>query len=149
MAHSIFCKIGAIPGSGTVKDHKDEIEVLSFSYGVAHPFSQGKSAGERNHSDVSIMKQSDKASGPLMLHCINGKVIDEVVFTFYRDDRTSKEEAYVKITLKNAAVSSWSASASAGDGLPGLGENVSFTFEEIVFEGKEVGNASDSYRVLK
>ena len=33
--------------------------------------------------------------------------------------------------------------------LPGFGESVSFTFEEIIVEGKEVGTASDTYRDLK
>jgi type VI secretion system secreted protein Hcp len=148
MAHSIFCKVDGIPGASTVEKHKDEIEVLTFQYGVTHPYSGGRSSGERQHSNVTIEKLSDKASGPLMLSCVNGTVLKQVQLNFYKEDRSGKEEVYATITLKNAAVASWTAEGKAGDGRPGFGETVAFTFEEIMIEGKDVGTASDSYRKL-
>ena len=37
MASDIFAKIGDIKGESPDDKHKDEIEVLSFSWGVANP----------------------------------------------------------------------------------------------------------------
>ena len=37
MAVNMFLKLDGITGESTNKGHKDEIEILSFSWGVAHP----------------------------------------------------------------------------------------------------------------
>ena len=41
MASDIFAKIGDIKGESPDDKHKDEIEVLSFSWGVANPANVG------------------------------------------------------------------------------------------------------------
>ena len=42
MASDIFAKIGDIKGESPDDKHKDEIEVLSFSWGVANPANVGE-----------------------------------------------------------------------------------------------------------
>ncbi len=148
MAHAIFMIIDggkSIKGSTTVTKNKDKIELTSFNYGVSHPYTGNESAGERTHSDVSISKVSDLSSAELLLACIQGTVFKEVKFEFYRDDRTTTEQAFATLTLTNAAVTSYQTSSSAGDGSSGLNESLSFGFSQMHFEILKK-SASDKYR---
>jgi type VI secretion system Hcp family effector len=148
MAHAIFMSIDggkSIKGSTTVTKHKDKIEVLGFNYGVSHPFTGNQSAGERTHSDISITKTSDTASAELLLACIQGTVFKEVKIEFYRDDRTTTEQAFATLTLTNAAVTSYQTSASVGDGSAGMNESMSIGFAQMHFEILKK-SASDKYR---
>ena len=71
MASDIFAKIGDIKGESADAKHKDEIEVLSFSWGVTNAASSvaggGGGAGRATFQDLSIVHTIDKAS-PRLLH---------------------------------------------------------------------------------
>ena len=66
MTDDIFAKIGDIKGESTDAKHKDEIEVLSFSWGVAStPPSGGGAgggAGKATFQDLTIVHPIDKAT---------------------------------------------------------------------------------------
>ena len=66
MATDIFAKIGDIKGESADAKHKDEIEVLSFSWGVANSGStgsgSGSGAGKATFQDLSIVHGIDKAT---------------------------------------------------------------------------------------
>ena len=148
MAHAIFLSIDggkSIKGNTTVTKHKDKIEVQSFSYGVTHPYTGNESAGERSHSDVNISKVSDTSSAELLLACIQGTVFKEIKFEFYRDDRTTTEQAFSTLTLTNAVVTSFQTGGAVGDGSSGLNETISFGFAQMHFEILKK-SASDKYR---
>lgn len=148
MAHAIFLTIDggkSIKGNTTVTKHKDKIEIQGFSYGVSHPYSGNESAGERAHSDISLVKTSDTASAELLLACIQGTLFKEVKIEFYRDDRTTTEQAFATLTLTNAVVTGFQTSGAAGDGSPGLNESLSFGFAQMHFEILKK-SASDKYR---
>jgi len=65
MASDIFAKIGDIKGESVDSKHKDEIEVLSFSWGVTNPGSispgGGGGAGKATFQDLTIVHNIDKA----------------------------------------------------------------------------------------
>jgi type VI secretion system secreted protein Hcp len=148
MAHAILMSIDggkSIKGSTTITAQKDKIELLSFNYGVTHPYTGNESAGERTHSDISMTKVSDIASAEMLLACIQGTVFKEVKFEFFRDDRTTKEQAFATLTLTNAVVTSYQTSASAGDGSYGLNESLTMGFAQMHFEILKK-SASDKYR---
>jgi type VI secretion system secreted protein Hcp len=73
MASDIFAKIGDIKGESLDAKHKDEIEVLSFSWGVtttgATATGGGGGAGKATFQDLSIVHKIDKASPLLMRAC--------------------------------------------------------------------------------
>ena len=53
MASDIFAKIGDIKGESTDSKHKDEIEVLSFSWGVTNSAEdQGRAGPARRLSQI-------------------------------------------------------------------------------------------------
>ncbi len=66
MAIDIFAKIGDIKGESLDAKHKDEIEVLSWSWGVSQAGSMGPGggggAGKPSFSDFNFTHHIDKAS---------------------------------------------------------------------------------------
>ena len=66
MASDIFAKIGDIKGESLDSKHKDEIEVLSFSWGVTNTGAKaaggGGGEGKATFQDISFVHHIDKAS---------------------------------------------------------------------------------------
>ena len=63
MASDIFAKIGDIKGESIISKHKDEIDVLSFSWGVTNSAKiKGGGAGKATFTDLSFLHSIDKAS---------------------------------------------------------------------------------------
>ena len=79
MATDIFAKLGDIKGESADAKHKDEIEVLSFSWGVANSGSSGSGSGSgagkatfqdlliahvaSRHSAITWLKTTRSSSG--------------------------------------------------------------------------------------
>ena len=76
MAVDMFIKIDGIKGESKDKKHKDEIDVLAWSWGMSQSGTfhtgGGGGAGKVNVQDLSFTKWVDKASAALMLCCCNG-----------------------------------------------------------------------------
>ncbi len=85
MASDIFAKIGDIKGESQDDKHKDEIEVLSWSWGVtnagATPTGGGSWAGKASFHDFSFTHKIDKASPVLMKGCATGQHLKEATIT--------------------------------------------------------------------
>ena len=84
MASDIFAKIGDIKGESADDKHKDEIEVLSFSWGVANATigGGGGGAGRATFHDLSFTHTIDKASPRLLQACATGSHLPEATITF-------------------------------------------------------------------
>src|SRR3546814_20125439 len=82
MAVYIVIKIGDIKGESMDKAHKDEVDVLNWSWGMSQSgnmhVGSGGGAGKVNVQDLSLTKFVDKASPTLMMHCGSSKHIDKV-----------------------------------------------------------------------
>jgi type VI secretion system secreted protein Hcp len=82
MAVDVFLKIKGIPGESTNANHKGEIEILSFSWGVSqtgHAGGGGGGAGKVSMQDFHFVHRVDKAS-PLLLKAVcQGAHIPEAV----------------------------------------------------------------------
>jgi len=85
MATDIFAKIGDIKGESVDAKHKDEIEVLSFSWGVTNSGSTstggGGGAGKATFQDLSIVHGIDKATPALLKACATGQHIKDATIT--------------------------------------------------------------------
>jgi type VI secretion system secreted protein Hcp len=77
MAMDMFIKIGDLKGESRDKTHKEEIDVLAWSWGMSNSGSAhtggGAGAGKANVQDVSLTKYIDKSSPDLMLACLYGQ----------------------------------------------------------------------------
>ncbi len=133
MASEIFLKVDGIKGEATDVNHKDEIEVLSWSWGVAQvplPSGGGGASGKASVSEFVVGKLVDKASPNLLRSCLTGKHIREVELTQRRAG--GGKTNFLRITLKDARISSMS-DAAAGEGTRPT-ESVSIAFGKVIYE---------------
>ena len=133
MATDIHVKIDGIKGEATTDKHKDEIEVLSWHFGVTHPVSYsgtGMSGGKANVHDLTLEKHICKASPNLWKYCLNAKHLPEIVLTQHRSGEGAID--YVKITLKDAMISGVQTSGSHGGEVPR--ESVTIAFAKIDYD---------------
>jgi len=74
-----FLKIDTIPGESGDSKHKDEIQVLSFSFGESQAgtmgFGGGGGAGKVQMQDFHFMMNVNKSSPKLFLTCANGRTL--------------------------------------------------------------------------
>ncbi len=77
MSMNIFLEIDGIAGESTDARHKDQIELLSWSWGVTNIVSSGggggSGAGKPQFQPFVFTHRYDKASPKLMLACASGK----------------------------------------------------------------------------
>ena len=136
-AVDFFLKIDGIDGESTDRDHKGEIDVLSFSWGEILQISRGSGggtgAGKVDIQDIHITKFTDKSSPVLFLSCASGKHIPTAVLSG-RNNRTGASGAqFYKITLSDCIISSYQSGGSSGDAVPG--DQFSINFAKIEFNG--------------
>lgn len=101
MATNIFAKIGDIKGESADAKHKDEIEVLSFSWGVTNPgvtgTGGGSGAGKATFQDLSIVHHIDKASPKLLEACATGTHLKDATITHRKAGKGQQEFLIVKM----------------------------------------------------
>src|SRR5262245_66087090 len=101
MATDIFAKIGTIKGESLDEQEKDEVEVLSWSWGVSQEGSMGHGSGggsgKANFSDIHITHYIDKASPVLMAACANGEHIKEATITARKAGKGQQEYLIIKM----------------------------------------------------
>lgn len=106
-----FIKIDQIPGESTDEKHKDEIEVLSYEFGMEHGDAGSSStggartAGRIRHRPFKFTKVTDKASAKLLEKCCNGTHIPKAVFTAHRAQ--GDKQKYLHIDFTDIIVSNW------------------------------------------
>ena len=127
-------KHGDINGEALDQTHKNEIEVLSWSWGMQGKPSLGggSASGKATMRELRIVKKIDKASTALMSALRTNEVIKEATLTL-RKIGTSKLE-YFKIKIEDGRVMSLDVEAGDKDGKPALYERVSFSFNKISVE---------------
>ena len=133
MATDIFLKVGDIKGPSTDDRHRDEIEVLSWSWGVTQPASAGSGGGKSGRarfSDFTFSHHIDKASPSLMSACATGQRLAEAILTLRKAGKGQQEFLVVKMT--DVIVTSVLPSASTAD--DGLVEQVGLRFAKVDLE---------------
>jgi type VI secretion system secreted protein Hcp len=107
MADSIFIKIDGIKGESTHKDHKDEIEALSWSWGVENAGGSGGSgggAGKAAFEALTFTHLVDAASPALMKNCATGLHAKNTVLSMRRKGKGVKE--FIVIKMQDVLVTS-------------------------------------------
>src|SRR5690349_6660623 len=134
MAVDVFLKLADVKGESKDDKHKDEIEVLSWSWGVSNPVDAragaGKGAGKANFGDLNFMHALDKASPVLMKACTMGDHFKDATLTSRKAGKGQQE--YLIVKLKEVYVSSVQPSGSSEHPM----ECVSLVFGHIDLEYK-------------
>ncbi len=85
MAVDVFLKIEGIPGESADGSHKDEIDVMSYSWGVSQTgtasYGGGMGAGKANFNDFHFMMRMNKATPKLMTSVATGEHIKGAVLS--------------------------------------------------------------------
>ena len=113
MALDMFLKLDGIAGESTNKGHKDEIEVLSFSWGVSNSSeigAPGRRRGRSTPSDINFVMRSNKATPLLFKACATGRHLKQGLFVI--EKAGEQPFAFYKVTLTDVLVSSFQASGS-------------------------------------
>ena len=130
MAASIFGRIGTIKGESRDAKHKDEIEILSWSWGVSQTGTtgpRGGGAGKASFHDFTFTHHVDKASPALMRACATGEHIKDATITVRKAGKGQQE--YLVITMTDVLVTSVSMSVSAE--ADSTAEGVTLTFAKV------------------
>ena len=134
MAFDTFAKIGDIKGESLDAKHKDEIEVLSYSWGVtvsAQPVGGGGGAGQPTFPDLAISHRLDKASPKLLLACATGQHIKEGTITARKAGKEQHE--YLIIKMQDIIITGVT-HGGPGDSMPL--EHVTMNFAKVDLEYK-------------
>jgi type VI secretion system secreted protein Hcp len=102
MAIDIFAKIGDIKGESSDDKHKEEIEVLSYSWGVKatviHELGGGGAvAGKPTFQDLSITHHIDKATPRLFGACATGVHFKDAIITHRKAGKGQHEYLVIKM----------------------------------------------------
>jgi type VI secretion system secreted protein Hcp len=135
MAVDMFLKLEGIKGESKDDKHPDEIEVLSWSWGMSQSGTMhtgtGGGAGKVNMQDISVMKWTDRSTHNLMMYCSNGKHIPKGWITVRKAGE--KQQEYVKIEMTDIIVSSVQVGGADGSS-DRLTESLSLNFAKVKFE---------------
>lgn len=120
MAVDYFLKIDGIEGESADAKHKNEIDLLSFSWGVSNSgtmaYGGGGGAGKASFNDFSFAMRVSKASPKLFLACASGQHIKSAILTCRRAG--TEQQEYMIITMSDLLISSMQSSGGGGDDVP-------------------------------
>jgi type VI secretion system secreted protein Hcp len=136
MAADIFAKIGDIKGESLDAKHKDEVEVLSWSWGVSQSGSTthggGGGQGKASFNDFNFTHRVDRASPVLLSACATGSHIKEATITVRKAGKGQQE--FLIIKMNDVIITSVNPSGS-GDAAA-TAENVALQFAKVAVEYK-------------
>ncbi|WP_377645637.1 Hcp family type VI secretion system effector [Oryzobacter terrae] len=133
---AIFARIGSIRGESVDARHQDEIEVLSWTWGVSQSGAgaggtgSGGGAGRATVHDLRFTHRLDRASPLLMKACATGEHLRDATMTVRRAGPGQLE--FLVVTMSDVRVTSVSSSVSAeGDSTL---ESVDLAFARVDLE---------------
>jgi type VI secretion system secreted protein Hcp len=137
VAFDAFLKLGDVKGGSTDADHKDEIVVREYSFGVSNTGSVGSAsggagAGKATFTDLSFTMPMSVASPKLVLACASWTHYSDAVLTLRRAAAGKTGHEFFRVTLKTVLVSSYQNAGSSSDDAPH--ESVTLTFGAMKLE---------------
>jgi type VI secretion system secreted protein Hcp len=123
----MFLKMQGVTGEASDTDHKGEIEVLSWSWGMQAPASvaAGQAAGKATISELQVVKRVDQSSPTLMNFLRGNKLVAQAQLTVRKAGEKPLE--YFKIELENVRVTSLTTQSQDSE----LVERVSLGFVKV------------------
>lgn len=135
MAADIFAKLGDIKGESLDDKHKDQIELLSWSWGITNPapHAAGGSgvAGKATFHDLSFTHKIDKATPVLMQRCATGVHLKDATITHRKAGKGQQE--FLVIKMNDVIVTSVTEVDDGGDH---VAETVTLAFAKVNVEYK-------------
>ncbi|MCW6509313.1 Hcp family type VI secretion system effector [Lichenifustis flavocetrariae] len=134
MAVDILLKLDGVKGESKIDEHKEEIDVLSWSWGASQSGTthtgSGGGSGKVAVQDVHITKYLDAASSTIMRFCCNGKHVAKGTLLVRKAGE--KPVDYLKLDMEEIIITSVTTGGSGGEDR--LTENISLNFAKFKFE---------------
>ena len=131
MAVDMFMKFAGVEGEARDAVHKNEIDVLSWGWGMTQSGSAhiggGMGSGKVSVHDMSFTKYIDKSSPDLLLACASGKHFTDVKLTVRKAGENPLE--YLIITMQDVIIAGITTGGSAPEDR--LTENVRLNFAKV------------------
>ena len=147
MAVDIFLKLSnSIKGESQDTTHKDNIDVLAWSWGLTQSgtthVGSGGGGGKVNVQDITLTKYVDLASNDLIKRCTNGEHIEDGELIVRKSGGAAPVE-YFRIKMKNIMVTSYNTGGSK-DGLDRIQETLTLNFRkfEVLYTLQEESGAA-------
>jgi type VI secretion system secreted protein Hcp len=135
MSSDFHAKFDGVDGESTHKDHKGEIELISWAWNVHQSSGStsggGSGKGKANPGEFQLTHTYDKASPVLAKHCVSGKHFKDLKITARKAGEGQQD--YLKVTMKEVLITSVTPAASGGGDVV---ENVTCTYKDIEFAYK-------------
>ena len=125
----IFLKLTGVKGESMDSKHKDEIEVLSWSWGLSTGEAKVKrgTIAPKCIQDLTINKLTDSASPQLIMNGVLGQAAKEGTLTMRKAGKEQQE--FLIIKMQDVLVSSYQTGGGAGDSE--LTDAVTLSFSSI------------------
>jgi type VI secretion system secreted protein Hcp len=134
-----FLKIDGCPGESEADGHKDEIDLMSFSWGQSNAgsFAQGGGGGtgKVNMQDFHFVMKLNKASPKLAFSCATGSHIPQALLTV-RKAGGDKQQPFLTYKFSDVLVSSYQTGGAAHGSDPVPTDQVSLNFAKVEMEYK-------------
>jgi type VI secretion system secreted protein Hcp len=135
MSSDFHIKFDGVKGEATHKDHKGEIEILSWSWGVSQASGAasggGSGKGKANAQDFHFTHLYDAASPVLAKQCVTGKHFKDAKLTARKAGEGQKD--FLVITLKEVFITAVQPGGSSGGDVM---EQVSCSYKDVEFAYK-------------
>jgi len=129
-----FLKLDGIQGESQDSVHKDEIQLLSVSFGVSNHgaggFGKGSGSSKSDVGDIHITKRVDHSSPALFKACATGQSIGDGILTLRKAGGSTAVE-YLVLKLTEVFVSSFNVGAQDSGDI--AYETVGLNFAKIEF----------------
>jgi type VI secretion system secreted protein Hcp len=132
-----------LKGESTDKEHKDWVEIHSWTHSIRQPKSAtassagGHTAERCEHDEMVFTKDMDLISPLLYQHCSAGTTFKEVTIEFFRASG-DKRVKYLEVKMKNALIAHVAPSVMS-EGLP----SESFSLKYAAIQWKYVQQKTD------
>src|SRR5579872_334882 len=148
MANDIFLKIGDIRGESQADEHKGEIDILSWAFGMSNTTNlKGPGVhGRASVRDLRLTKYIDAASADLWLGCCLGTVFDKAKLTL----RTAGGKPLDTVVIEFEQIAVSMVDTSGGGGETRMTETITLNFAKFKMDyskvvgdkGEKAGNMS-------
>jgi type VI secretion system secreted protein Hcp len=132
MAVDMFLKLNGVAGESKDKIHTNEVDVLSWTWGMSNSGSAhvggGAGSGKVSLQDVTLSKYVDSSSPKLMLACCNGTHYPSALLTVRKAGGAAAVE-YIKVKMEEVLIAGVGTGGSYNDDR--LTENVMLNFSKV------------------
>ena len=136
MAIECFLKIEGpdIKGEAQSDGHEEEIDVLSWSWGLSQTGAMhqagGRGAGKASVQDLKVTKFVDAATPTLLLSCLSGTQIQRATLTCLKVGGDGRRIPYVAVVMQRVILAAVDDGGSSGD--ERFTESLSLNFAEVI-----------------